>query len=86
MNLSYSLIRGWQHCPFQLKIEKLDRVVVYVAAKPPRSILSQLAARLNLTILYLPLGSISPTTRRKTRVMHILHGHDKREIAGEFIW
>ena len=63
-----------------------ERMVVYVAAKPPRSILNQLAARLNLKILYLPLGSISPTTRRKTRVMHILHGHDKREIAEQFIW
>jgi len=63
-----------------------EQMVVYVAAKPPRSILSQLAARLNLKILYLPLGSISPTTRKKIRVMHILHGHDKRENAGEFIW
>jgi hypothetical protein len=63
-----------------------ERMVVYVAARPPRSVLMQLAARLNLKILYLPLGSISPTTRRKIRVLHILHGHDKREIADEFIW
>jgi hypothetical protein len=63
-----------------------ERMVVYVAAKPPRSIFQRLAARLDLKILYLPLGSISPTTRRKIRVMHILHGHDKREIAGDYIW
>jgi hypothetical protein len=63
-----------------------ERMVVYVAAKPPRAILSQLAARIGLKILYLPLGSLSPSTRRRVRVMHILHGHDKREIARDYVW
>jgi len=52
---------------------------------PPRSILSQLAARLKPKIVYLPLGSLSPATLKRIRVMHILGGHDKREIAESHI-
>jgi hypothetical protein len=63
-----------------------ERMVVYVAARPPRPILVQLAARLNLKIVYLPLGSLSPATLKRIRVMHILSGRDKRKIAEEYIW
>lgn len=63
-----------------------EPLVVYVAAQPPRAILRRLAARMELKIVYLPLGSLSPTTLRKIRVMHILSGHDKRELAPEYIW
>jgi hypothetical protein len=62
-----------------------EKTVVHVAAKPPRSVLRQLATRLGLQILYLPIGSLSPSTLRRIRVMHILSGHDKRRIAKEFI-
>jgi hypothetical protein len=62
-----------------------ERVVAYVAAKPPRTILQQLAARVGLKLLYLPLGTIAPATRRRIRVMHILHGHDKRAIAKDYV-
>ncbi len=61
-------------------------IVVHVAAKPPRSILRQLAGRLGLKILHLPIGTISPTTLRRIRVMHVLSGHDKRKIAMDYIW
>ena len=63
-----------------------ERMILYVAAKPPRSILSQLGARMNLKIVYLPLGSLSPTTLRRIRVMHILSGYDKRRVAKDYIW
>ena len=63
-----------------------EAMVVYVGARPPRPILSQLAARMNLKIVYLPLGTLSPATLKRVRVMHILSGQDKREIAGEYIW
>jgi hypothetical protein len=64
----------------------VERMVVYVVAHPPRSVLSRLAARMDLKIVYLPLGSLSPSTLRRLRVMHILSGHDKREIAQDYIW
>lgn len=63
-----------------------ERQVVYVAARPPRSIFKQLAARMGKNILYIPLGTLSPVQLKKLRVMHILHGHDKRTIAAEYIW
>ena len=63
-----------------------ERMVVYVGPKPPRSIFSRIAATLGLKILYLPLGTLSPSTLRRIRVMHILHGHDKRETAKEYVW
>jgi hypothetical protein len=63
-----------------------ERQVVYAAARPPRSMFRQLASRLGKSILYIPLGSLSPVTLKKLRVMHILHGRDKRAIAREYIW
>ena len=63
-----------------------ERMVAYVGAKPPRPVLFQLAARMNLKILYLPLGTLSPSTLKRIRVMHILSGRDKRLMAKEFIW
>jgi len=63
-----------------------ETTVVHVAATPPRSLLHQLAARLGLKILHLPLGTLSQTTLRKLRVMHVLAGHDKRRVAKDYIW
>ena len=64
----------------------IEKYVVYVAAKPPRSIFKQMAARLDRRIVYIPLGSLSPVKLMQMRVMHILSGKDKREIAREYIW
>jgi len=61
-------------------------IVVHLSAKPPRSILHQLAGRLGLKILHVPIGTISPGTVKKIRVMHILSGHEKRALARDYIW
>jgi hypothetical protein len=63
-----------------------EKHVVYVAARPPRSIFKQMAARLDRKIVYIPLGSLSPHKLRQLRILHILSGKDKREIAKEYIW
>ena len=63
-----------------------ERHVVYTAPRPPRSIFRQLAARLGKKIVYIPLGSLSPVKLKRLRVFHVLAGHDKREIAREYIW
>lgn len=60
--------------------------VVYAAPKAPRSIFRQIAARMGKKIIYLPLGALSPIKLKALRVLHILYGHDKREIAKEYIW
>jgi hypothetical protein len=64
----------------------IQKYVVYVAAKPPRSIFRNIAARFGRTIVYVPIGQLSPITMKKIRVVHVLDGYDKRESAKEFIW
>jgi hypothetical protein len=63
----------------------IHRHVVYVAAKPPRTIFRTIAARLGRTIMYVPIGQLSPVTLKKIRVVHVLDGYDKREIARDYI-
>jgi hypothetical protein len=64
----------------------LEKTVVYVAARPPRSFLKTVADRWRRRVLYIPLGQLSPVTLRKIRVVHILDGHDKRETAKQYVW
>jgi len=72
------LLAGLDYCA--------EQMVVHVAARPPRSVLRQLAGRIGLKILHIPIGTLSPTTVKRIRVMHILSGHDKRKIAKDYIW
>jgi len=64
----------------------VEPIVVHVAKRPPRSVIHQLARRLGLKILHLPIGTLSPSTVKRIRVMHILSGHDKRKLARNYIW
>jgi hypothetical protein len=64
----------------------LERFVVYVAARPPRSMFRSIAARFGRTIIYIPIGQLSPLALKKIRVVHVLDGYDKREMAKEYIW
>lgn len=61
-------------------------VVVYVASKPPRSIIKSFARRFGKKVVYIPLGQLSPITLNKLRVFHVLDGYDKRTIADEYIY
>ena len=63
----------------------LERQVVYVASRPPRSAMRTLAERLRRQIVYIPKGALSPSRLKKIRVFHILSGHDKREAAKDYI-
>src|SRR5579862_1588942 len=64
----------------------LERFVVYVAARPPRTVFRNIAARFGRTIIYIPIGQLSPVALKKIRVVHVLDGYDKREAAKEYIW
>ncbi|MGD2116423.1 MAG: hypothetical protein PVG07_15315, partial [Acidobacteriota bacterium] len=63
-----------------------ERLVVHVAERPPRPALRRHAAAQGKRIVHIPLGSLSPRTLRKVRVLHILVGHDKRELAKDYVW
>ncbi len=60
-------------------------VIVYVAATPPRSILKSFARRFGKKVVYIPIGQLSSVTLQKLRTFHVLDGHDKRNIADEYI-
>jgi len=64
----------------------VDRYVVYVAAKPPRTMFRKLAARVNRQIAYIPLGQLSPSKLKKLRVVHVLDSYQRRDEAKQFIW
>ncbi len=64
----------------------VERNVVYIAPKPPRSLYRQLAARVNRKIIYVPLGQLSPTKLKKVRVVHVLDSYRRREEAHDYIW
>jgi hypothetical protein len=64
----------------------VDRFVVYVAAKPPRSLFRSIANQLRRQILYIPIGQLSPARVKRLRVVHVLDGYDRRDIAKDYIW
>ena len=64
----------------------LERHVLYVASKPPRSVFRNTAARLGRSIIYLPIGQLSPAKLKKIRVVHVLDGHQRRSGAKEYLW
>jgi hypothetical protein len=63
----------------------LEKIVVYAAAKPPRSIFKSIASRLGRKIVYVPIGQLSPTALKKIRLMHVLDGHERRDHARDYI-
>ncbi|MFA5504071.1 MAG: hypothetical protein WC314_04705 [Vulcanimicrobiota bacterium] len=63
-----------------------DKHIVYVGEKVPRSYFFQLAQRLGKKLVYLPIGTLSPTSLERIRVFHVLAGHRYRELAKNFIW
>ena len=64
----------------------LDRHVVYVAAKPPRTVFRSIAAQLGRKLIYLPIGQLNPTKLKKVRVVHVLDGHERRPEAKDYLW
>ncbi|MEK7408953.1 MAG: hypothetical protein AAB225_28150 [Acidobacteriota bacterium] len=76
--------------PERLLLAGLDysiyRYVVYVAAKPPRSIFRSIAWRFGRTILYIPVGQLSSQKLKKLRVVHVLDSYERRKEAKEYIW
>lgn len=64
----------------------LERNILYVAAKPPRSVFRTIAGQMGRQIIYIPIGQLSATTLKKVRVVHVLDGYARRESAKDFIW
>lgn len=88
----------WQDREYRFAKEKSDvllmagvdysekKLVVHLAKDPPGPTMHRYAASQKKRILHIPIGSMSPVTLKKIRVVHLLAGRDKREIAKDFIW
>ena len=63
-----------------------EKLVVHAAPSPPSDAMRSWAAAQRKRIVHVPLGSLSPVTLKKLRVVHILAGRDKREIAKDYVW
>ncbi len=64
----------------------VERHVVYVAAKPPRSVFRSIASRLSRSIIYIPIGALSSDKVKRLRVVHILDSYARRQEAKDYIW
>jgi hypothetical protein len=64
----------------------VERFVVYVASKPPRSIFRSIASHLGRKILYVPIGALSPTKVKRLRVVHVLDSYERRAEAKDYLW
>ena len=62
-----------------------ERHVVYVAPKPPRRKLRQIAQRLDRKIIHVPIGQLSPAGLQKVRRFHVLSGPEVRAQAPRYI-
>ena len=64
----------------------VEKIVAYIGPKPPRTVFRTIAARMGHQILYIPLGQLSPTKLKKLRVVHVLDGYARRDIAKDYLW
>jgi hypothetical protein len=62
-----------------------ERLVAYIAAKPPRSFCHTLAHSQGRKIMYLPLGQFSPVLLTKIRFFHVLESPELRKVAHLYI-
>ena len=91
----FDVWRDADYCMAQEKAEVLTmaaidyskgKFVVHVAKDPPKERMQRYAGRQKKRLVHIPLGSLSPVTLRKIRVVHLLAGQDKRLIAKDYIW
>jgi hypothetical protein len=62
-----------------------ERLVAYIAARPPRSYVHTFAHHQGRKIVYLPLGQFSPVLQTKIRFFHVLESPELRKVAHLFI-
>ena len=63
-----------------------EKLIAYIAAKPPADRIKNLANFYGKKVIYLPIGQFSPVTLKKLRVFHVLDGHRVRQWAEDYIY
>ena len=64
----------------------IESIIVYSAAKPPRSQLKSYASRFGKKVVYIPIGQLSSIKIKQLCTFHVLDGQDKRKIAQDYIF
>lgn len=64
----------------------LQKIIVHVAERPPAPRLHSYSHAQGKRLVHIPLGTLSPVALKKIRVLHLLVGRDKREIARDYLW
>lgn len=62
-----------------------ERLVAYIAARPPRSFCHTFAHNQGRKVIYLPLGQFSPVLLTRIRFFHVLESPDLRKVAHHYI-
>ncbi|HMK64998.1 MAG TPA: hypothetical protein VK564_04335 [Thermodesulfobacteriota bacterium] len=62
-----------------------ERLVAYIAARPPRSYCHTFAHQQGRKVVYLPLGQFSPVLLTRIRFFHVLESPDLRKAAHLYI-
>ncbi|MFH1091266.1 MAG: hypothetical protein V1742_06825 [Pseudomonadota bacterium] len=63
-----------------------EKLVAYIAARPPSERLRALAGMYGKKVVYLPMGQFAPVTLKKTRVFHVLDSHQVRDWASDYVF
>ena len=63
-----------------------EKLVAYIAAKPPAERIRSLAGMYGKKVVYLPVGQFAPATLKKLRVFHVLEGHQVRNWASDYVF
>jgi hypothetical protein len=64
----------------------LEKLVLYVGPRPPRTLFRSLAERFGKRLVFIPLGDLSPVTLKQIRAFHVLDGHPIRAYAKRYLW
>ena len=59
--------------------------IVLISAKPPTHYVKSWARRSGKKLIFIPIGSLSPSKIRRLKTFHILEGHSTRKIADKYI-
>lgn len=63
-----------------------EKLIAHVAARPPSEAMKRYAALQGKRLVHIPLATLSPQTLKKVRIMHLLAGREKRDLASQYIW
>lgn len=64
----------------------LEKLVMVVSAKKVSQQIQQYAANQGKQIVHIPIGTLSPASIEKIRVVHLLSGANTRSWAEDYIW